>query len=93
MPQNNSCPLCRATVDPQAPVSHPVIDQQRHTEQMLALFQAVFGQRGAGGNASAQGGAFPGFGSVLGGAGFGGQSRHTEREKEEDRSAFGGMYS
>ena len=83
-----------------------MIDQQRHTEQMLSLFHAVFGQRGPGGPAGSGGqqqdapsagglpGGFPGLGNVLGGMGFGGGGRPNERrEREEDRSAFAGMYS
>lgn len=51
--QNNSCPLCRAVVDDKAPTpplgdgAANVIEQQRETERMLALFHAVFGQRTA----------------------------------------------
>lgn len=94
--------MCRAVVDPQAPVSHHLIDQQRHTEQMLSLFHAVFGQRGPGGAGAPQQagpgamGSFPGIGQFLGGRGLGGEaasSRPNQREREEDRSAFSGMYS
>lgn len=78
-----------------------MIDQQRHTEQMLSLFHAVFGPRGPGGQASQQGapgagapGGFPGLGDMLGGMGFGGGGRPSQRrEPEEDRSAYAGMYS
>lgn len=82
-----------------------MIDQQRHTEQMLSLFHAVFGPRGPGGQGGQPGasgvpgagglpGGFPGVGDVLGGMGFGSGDRPSQRrEREEDRSAFAGMYS
>ncbi|WOO82082.1 E3 ubiquitin-protein ligase [Vanrija pseudolonga] len=47
--RNNSCPMCRAVVDPDAPAAPggtaTVIERQRHSEQMLALFQGLFGPR------------------------------------------------
>lgn len=41
--------MCRAVVDPDAPAAPggtaTVIERQRHSEQMLALFQGLFGPR------------------------------------------------
>lgn len=76
-----------------------MIDQQRHTEQMLSLFHAVFGQRPPGAPQPGTGGlpgGFPGLGDMLGGMGMGGSGNsrpNQQREREEDRSAFAGMYS
>lgn len=42
--KNNSCPLCRAQVDPQAPGVSDTIENQRHVERMLALFHDLFGR-------------------------------------------------
>jgi len=65
-------------MDPEAPVPVDAIENQRHTERMLALFHALFG-RGAGGGAA---------GDEARGAGD-----SAAKPKEEDRSAFAGMYS
>ncbi|TXT13040.1 hypothetical protein VHUM_01441 [Vanrija humicola] len=47
--RNNSCPMCRAVLDPEAPAApgatNNTIERQRHSEQMLALFQGLFGPR------------------------------------------------
>jgi hypothetical protein len=41
--QNNTCPLCRSTMDPSISTPDQTENQANYTEPMLQLFRSVFG--------------------------------------------------